>query len=197
MTGRQELLAAQSEQVAHLAAKYGSDLAHVRHVAVLAGALFDALTPLHGLAEPERTLLVHASQLHDTGLWLNPAGHHRHSAYIVRHDILLADYPLADRQLLARLVRNHRRRPRPAPKSWPLDRRLTLLWLSALLRTADGLDMRHDQAASLVAVQRKLHGLELVIGGVDASRFDRALAKKAALLGQLAGGPVRWRVASP
>lgn len=195
MKGQEERLTAQSEQVARLAAKYGSDLAHVRHVADLAQALFDALSPLHGLAGPERTLLLHGGLLHDTGLWLSPAGHHRHSAYIVLNDSLLADYPPADRQLLARLVRNHRRRPRPAPRSWPMDRRLTLLWLSALLRTADGLDVRHDQAARLVAVRRKHPGLELVIGGVDRSRFDAALAKKAALLGELAGGGVRWQAA--
>lgn len=197
MSPRHQLLLGQSDQVARLVVKYGGDTAHLRHVAELAGALFDALVPLHRLDGADRTLLMQASLLHDLGIWLSPTGHHRHSAYIVREDALLAAYPPLDRQLLARVVRNHRRRPRPAPKSWPTDRRLALLWLSGLLRTADGLDVLHDQTARLAAVRQQPAGLELVIGGVDADRFDARLANKAALLGQLIGGGLTWTASRP
>ncbi len=178
--------------VADLAAKYPTDPPHAAHVADQAVLLFDLLAPWHQLMAPDRALLHHGGLLHDSGIWINAKGHHRHSAYIVRSDRLLAGYPPAEREMLARLVQNHRKHPRPAPQDWPLQRRLALVWLSALLRTADGLDVCHDQQAHVAAAYPDAHGYVVAVRGVDAGRFDQRLARKSKLLATLLGGDLRF-----
>ncbi|MHB1841494.1 MAG: hypothetical protein ACYCO4_00005 [Sulfobacillus sp.] len=183
--------------VADLAAKYPTDPPHAAHVADQAVLLFDLLARWHQLLPADRALLHHGGLLHDSGIWINGKGHHRHSAYIVRTDGLLADYPPAERDLLARLVQNHRKRPRPAPQYWPLERRLALVWLSALLRTADGLDVDHDQRAQVVAAYPDAHGYVVAVRGVDAGRFNQRLERKSQLLADLLGGDLRFSADQP
>jgi exopolyphosphatase/guanosine-5'-triphosphate,3'-diphosphate pyrophosphatase len=180
--------------VADVAAKYPADPRHVAHVADQAILLFDLLAARHRLTACDRTLLHHAGLLHDSGMWISAKDHHRHSAYIVRSEALLDSYPAAERDLLARLVRNHRKRPRPAPHNWPKRRQITLCWLSALLRTADALDRAHDQRAKFSSVRRHGSAYVLSVSGVDQSRFDRALEKKSRLLAELLGKDLRFAV---
>lgn len=180
--------------VAEVAAKYPADPRHAAHVADQAVLLFDFLASRHQLAASDRTLLHHGGLLHDSGMWISAKGHHRHSAYIVRSDSLLDGYPAAERDFLARLVRNHRKRPRLAPQAWPRQRRLALAWLSALLRTADGLDVAHDQRAEFEGVHPHGNRYVLAVSGVDASRFDRALGKKSRLLAEVLDADLRFTV---
>ncbi len=192
MTKLAALLAAQDDAVLDVCRKYGCDLAHSRHVAELADVLFDAFLPLHGLSPEERTALCHASLLHDIGYFVDRKGHHRHGAYLVRADEHLQDYPEEMRDLCARLVRNHRRRVHRGPKEIGSARREALRWLSALLRVADALDYDHEQRARITGVHGRGRGFEIQIAGLDPLRLGERLQAKAELLGEMAGGPIRF-----
>ncbi len=178
--------------VAATCAKYGSDDRHGSHVANLALQLFEAFSPLHMLGGDYERILGHAAHLHDVGYFVAAKGHHRHGAYIVEHDEQMREYPLEDRRLLAGIVRNHRKRARPAPREWPRERRQALLWLSALLRVADALDYDHTQAADITGVLPHGSGFEIVVQGMDPRASVVRLAGKAGLLQELSGGPIRF-----
>ena len=178
--------------VAATCAKYGSDDRHGSHVASLARELFEAFSPLHRLGSDYERILRHAAHLHDIGYFVAAKGHHRHGAYIVKHDEQMREYPLEDRLLLAGIVRNHRKRARPAPREWPRERRQALLWLSALLRVADALDYDHTQAAGITGVLPHGSGFEIVVQGLDLRPPIARLVGKADLLRDLSGGPIRF-----
>ena len=177
--------------VAATCAKYGSDRRHGDHVATLARQIFEAFSPLHMLDGQYERILVHAALLHDIGYFVAARGHHRHGAYLVLYDQEMRDYPLGDRELLAGIVRNHRKRPKPAPKDWPKERKQALLWLSALLRVADSLDYEHNQAAGIAQVRSRPGGFEIVVRGFDPRPFAVRLADRADLLQSLCGGSIR------
>lgn len=185
-------LIAADAAVAATCAKYGSDSRHGDHVAELARQLFEAFSPLHLLGEEFERILSHAAHLHDIGYFIAAKGHHRHSAYIVQYDQEMLDYPVDDRLLLAGIVRNHRKRPRSAPKGWPREQRQAMLWLSALLRVADALDYEHTQAADLAHVLPHGNGFEIAVRGLDPRPLAVRLAGKADLLATLCGGSIRF-----
>ena len=68
--------------VANLAARFGLESAHIRHVRKLAGELFAGLSGLHGLGPREEQLLDAAAMLHDVGIHVHFYRHHRHGAYV-------------------------------------------------------------------------------------------------------------------
>ncbi len=178
--------------VAATSVKYGSDGRHGDHVAKLARQLYEAFSPMHMLGEDAERVLSHAAHLHDIGYFVAAKGHHRHGAYLIAHDQEMRDYPAADRLLLSGVVRNHRKRPRPAPKDWPKERRQALLWLSALLRVADALDYEHTQTAVITQVLSRDGGFDILVGGLDPRPFAVRLADKADMLADLCGGPIRF-----
>jgi exopolyphosphatase/guanosine-5'-triphosphate,3'-diphosphate pyrophosphatase len=122
-----------------LARRCNAPEAHSRQVARLALELFDQSAGLHGLGSSDRELLEYAALLHDIGEHVSPTGHHRHSAYLIRHGQLRGFDP-AEVQLLEALARWHRRgEPRPG-EDFPLADPDRLRKLAAFLRLADGLD---------------------------------------------------------
>ncbi|MCM8594685.1 MAG: HD domain-containing protein [Candidatus Accumulibacter sp.] len=93
--------------------------------------------PLKG--EEMRELLERAARLHEIGLLLTHDRYHRHGAYVLEHSDL-PGYSRDDQQLLAALVRRHRRSfPSDAfaglPKEWarPAARLCALLRLAVVL----------------------------------------------------------------
>lgn len=86
-----------------------------------------------------RQLASWAARLHEIGLDIAHAQHHRHAAYLLRHADL-AGFSTGEQLLLSALVGNHRRRLRPElmdglPSSWSISapRLAVLLRLSVLL----------------------------------------------------------------
>lgn len=197
MTSKADALDRLDEAVLDVCRKYRADLAHGRHVSTLAETLFEAFLPLHGLSPAERTILRHAGLLHDIGYFVRKKGHHRHGAYLVREDEQLAEYPEEARDLLARAVRNHRRRAREGPKNYPRARREAILWLSALLRVADALDYEHEQRALIAGVRVRGRGFEIRVSGLDPLRFGEHLHVKSDLLAQMAGGALHFEREEP
>jgi exopolyphosphatase/guanosine-5'-triphosphate,3'-diphosphate pyrophosphatase len=112
---------------------------HSRRVARLALELFDQTRELHRLSDADRELLEFGAFLHDIGEHVASQGHHKHGAYLIRHGQLRGFTP-EDVQMLAGLVRWHRRgEPKPTDEL-PLIDEDRLRPLTALLRLADGLD---------------------------------------------------------
>lgn len=136
---------ASAEAVGH---RFRFDRAHGRHVAKLAGRLFDELRDEHGLENRERLLLQTASLLHDIGIYVSLRAHHRHSQYLLAASQI---FGLSDEEtaIVSNIARYHRR-AMPQRSHLPyieLDRRdrLVVNKLAAILRVANALDAEHLQ----------------------------------------------------
>jgi exopolyphosphatase/guanosine-5'-triphosphate,3'-diphosphate pyrophosphatase len=134
------------DAVEGLAQRYEQLGGHQRHVARLALTLFERLAPLHGLAPGDRDILWAAAIVHGIGRFVAASGHHKHTAYLVRHTPL-AGWRDEERELVAQVARYYRKAmPKPSHHEFaalaPADQRRVEA-LAALLRIADGLDIRH------------------------------------------------------
>src|SRR5204863_62630 len=139
-----------------LARRCGSKEGHARHVAALAGDLFDQTLPLHRLSNEDRELLEYAALLHDIGQHVSSEGHHNHTAYLIQHGRLRGFDP-EEVAALAALGRYHRNgEPKPSHEpfaSLSPDRQERVTMLAALLRLADGLDRSHQGAVDGIDVE--------------------------------------------
>lgn len=165
---------------------------HCHRVASLARQLFEALSPLHELGEGEARLLGHAALLHDVGHFIGFQGHHKHGEYLIRHDAALAGYPQAERDLLAYVVRCHRKKPIDPPSGFSRKRQRQALVLAALLRLADGLDYDRNDAVRLLRVEATRKEIRLGVAGINPEGIGKMLADKAALMKRAFGRKVAW-----
>jgi exopolyphosphatase/guanosine-5'-triphosphate,3'-diphosphate pyrophosphatase len=131
-----------------MAKRYGVSLRHVRHVACLAGQLFEIFQPLHKLAPAAGKLLEAAGYLHDIGHFVSGTAHHKHSAYLVANSDL-PGFTDKERLTIAALCRFHRKSMPQARHSHfqalELDSRRAVNYLAPILRIADALDRGHEQ----------------------------------------------------
>jgi exopolyphosphatase/guanosine-5'-triphosphate,3'-diphosphate pyrophosphatase len=171
--------------VERLAQRYEHLGGHQRLVARLALQLFELLVPLHGLAPADRDLLWAAAILHGVGRFIAESGHHKHAAYIIRNTPI-EGWRDSDRVLIAQIARYYRKAmPKPTHLEFaalaPEDRRRVEA-LAALLRVADGLDIRHLGAVTDVAAVQE-NGLVVVSAQAegDVSRELAAAMEKADL----------------
>ena len=119
------------------ATRYKVDRRQARRVEETVLALFEQANESWSYdAEEAWRLLRWAARLHEIGLSIAYAGHHKHGAYILEH----ADMPgfsIDEQTLLATLVGGHRRKfSRDALLELPSGRRKMALRLTALLRIA-------------------------------------------------------------
>jgi|GEM_PF-710029 len=177
-----------------VAGKYGYDAEHARKVADLALQVFESLPQVHGLGPEWAPLLQHAALLHDIGYFIHARRHHRHSQYLIGHDALLSDYPQPWREALGLVARNHRKRPRPAPRAWGPERVRAVLGLAAILRIADGCDYGHDATARIAALRIRRGGLEVALSGVSLDGRARILRRKSRLFARTYALPVTFIV---
>jgi len=191
-------------EVERLRRTFGGDDPHPPHVADMAGALFDATAPRHGLGPRERRLLVAAARLHGIGSALALRRQHEHGAYLVEH-AELRGFPPDEAAMLATLVRFHPSRgvSRRFPPLTALGRedRVACERLLALLQVADALDAGHDQRVRLAGA--RLEGGTLVLApeqgaGHDDPVVGRAVRDRATLLRDALGLEVvlRARIAA-
>jgi exopolyphosphatase/guanosine-5'-triphosphate,3'-diphosphate pyrophosphatase len=133
--------------VEHLADRFDPDLTHARHATELALTLFDQTAHVHGLGAEDRELLAAAGMLHNVGLAISHASHHRHSYYVIRNSDLLTGFNNHEIELIAQVARYHRKStPRPKHEEFAglsLRDRLVVRVLSGILRVAIGLDRTH------------------------------------------------------
>ena len=146
------------DAVERMAQRYEHLGGHQRLVARLALELFERLAPLHGLIPGDRDLLWAAAILHGIGRFVAESGHHKHAAYLIRNTPL-EGWRDDERVLVAQIARYYRRAmPKPTHLEFmalpPADRHRVEA-LAALLRIADGLDIRHlGTVTEVAAVQQ-------------------------------------------
>jgi len=122
--------------VAVLVERSRLDTSHAERVAATAAMLFTQVAAGWGLDDEDGQLLQWAARLHEVGLSVAHNQFHRHGAYILTHADL-AGFSRQDQQLLATLVRGHRRKfPGVEFRRLPADRQLSARRLALLLRLA-------------------------------------------------------------
>mmetsp|Transcript_11897 Transcript_11897/g.43528 ORF Transcript_11897/g.43528 Transcript_11897/m.43528 type:complete len:732 (+) Transcript_11897:226-2421(+) len=102
-------------------------------------------------------LMEAAAVLHNVGKFINHDGHHKHGLYLVRNSELLLGYSTLEVEIIALLVRYHRKRtPTPsssAIKVLPGDLPETICVMLALLRVCVGLERCNNQTVEKISVQ--------------------------------------------
>lgn len=121
-------------------------LAHGECVALLAGKLFAALSPLYTLTSPWDTVLHTAARLHDVGWIYGQKGHHKASARMIRAGAV--EEVAKDLRPLVALVARYHRQTEPSVKQRRFAElasreRRGVRRMAALLRLADALDFSH------------------------------------------------------
>jgi exopolyphosphatase/guanosine-5'-triphosphate,3'-diphosphate pyrophosphatase len=176
--------------IEQLATRLDPDPEHSRQVMRLADELFMALQPYFELGDPERQWLAFASRLHDIGFSISEKSHHKHGEYLVRNASLPGFWP-EEVDLIAQIVRFHRGKPphhakHEAFRALAPWHRQVVRKLSAILRGADALDRRRNQAVLGVEVSLDDEVLKVWLQadqGVDPEM--EAFRDKSALLGTL------------
>ncbi len=184
----------QRREVERMSVRYGVSLKHSRKVAGFAGALFDALVPLHRLPPAYGKVLEAAAYLHDVGHYVNDASHHKHSYYLVANSDI-SGFTAKERELIANLCRYHRK-AMPAPdhgntRSLSTEERRAVLLLIPLLRVADSLDRSHEQRVD--SMRCRLDGGQVVIelvSGADVDLETWAAERAAAIFRQVYNLPL-------
>ncbi len=152
--------------VLDLCRRCNADGPHAEQVARLALRLFDESRGLHGLADGDRELLEHACLLHDIGAHVSTEGHHKHTAYLIRHGHLRGFAP-EEVAALAAIGRHHRgsapKRSKEPLALLPRERQDEVVKLTALLRLADGLDKARAGAVSDLRLERQGRTARLVV----------------------------------
>lgn len=141
--------------IERLAASCNCEMAHSRHVARLAGSIYDQLASRLGLNPLDRPLLEAAARLQDVGYLINYDQHHKHSYHLILHSRLEGFQP-HELELIANVARYHRGAD-PKRKhenfgqlsSRDQDR---VRHMAAILRVAGGLDRSNTQQVNDVQV---------------------------------------------
>ncbi|MEO0650653.1 MAG: exopolyphosphatase, partial [Planctomycetota bacterium] len=149
--------------IRRLEERYAIDRAHAARVERTASVLFDAVLERWEL-DPELhgRFLTWASRLHEVGLAVSHSGYHKHGAYLIANGDL-PGFSRPDRDLLAFLVRTHRRKITDALlRTLPPGRTRTATRLSVLLRLAVVLERgRREQELPRLHLTPRRNGLLL------------------------------------
>ncbi|MCW4453579.1 exopolyphosphatase [Flavobacterium sp. MXW15] len=132
------------ESVAALTHRYGIDTAQAGRVEATAQRLFDQVCEAWSLDPDDARMLGWAARLHELGLVIAHSGYHTHGSYVLENSDI-AGFSRQEQQLLAALVRTHRRNvSKTAFDALPERLLLTARRLAALLRLAVLLHRAHE-----------------------------------------------------
>jgi exopolyphosphatase/guanosine-5'-triphosphate,3'-diphosphate pyrophosphatase len=136
MIGRAEHRDPRAASIAALSQRYAVDQGQAERVQATALALFDKVAREWQLGHVERDWLLWGARIHEIGLAIAHSQHHLHGAYIAENSDL-AGFARHEQQVLAALVRSHRRKPDDAViKALPERLRRPIARITALLRMA-------------------------------------------------------------
>jgi exopolyphosphatase / guanosine-5'-triphosphate,3'-diphosphate pyrophosphatase len=177
--------------------KFNFDEAHSMQVAHLCRQLFRALQDDHHLEPRYEVILYIAAVLHEIGLFISNASHHKHSLYIINNSEIFG-LSRKDVRLVALVARYHRRAsPKPThPFYATLDResRVVVAKLAAILRVADALERSHSRRISEIRCKREPGRLVISVPKVDDLSLEQlALAQKGSLFEETFGMKVLLR----
>jgi exopolyphosphatase / guanosine-5'-triphosphate,3'-diphosphate pyrophosphatase len=182
--------------IARLGEQYRVDAAHAARVEATALRLLGQVAASWRLdSREDRNYLTWAARVHEIGLMVAHGGHHKHGGYLLTHSEL-PGFSFQEQQLLALLVRAHRRKvPLTLLAELPADRREPALRLAVLLRLAVVLHRgRGDTPGPDVALAAEGRSLRLLFprGWLRERPLTRAdLAQEAAWL-RPAGFELTW-----
>lgn len=168
---------------------------HSRHVADLAGTIFDHLKEELNLTDGDRELLQLASYLHDIGYYISHKAHHKHALYLIRNADLKG-FSEDEIEIMAHVARYHRR---STPKKrhsdfWNLSKpvKSRIKKLSGILRVADGLDRSHYQNVQKLEISENDGELVFEITTIDEPQLEIwGAMRKSNLLEEVAGKKLR------
>lgn len=145
--------------VVALARRCSWDEDHSRHVARLAGELFDGTWgKLHRLGPAYRELLEHVALLYDIGQHVSVLAQHKHTSYLIEHGGLRGFAPEEVAGLAALARYGGRGVPKAAHKpfgSLEAKAQERVVKLAALLRVAAALDRGRAQAIDSLDVEQE------------------------------------------
>jgi exopolyphosphatase/guanosine-5'-triphosphate,3'-diphosphate pyrophosphatase len=188
-----------SNSVYHIAENFQYEANHAKQVASLALQIFDQTIKLHECGEEEREYLEAAAIMHEIGLFISHAQHHRHSYYLIRNSELLG-FTEREKEIIANIARYHRKsHPKLKHEGFRLlsnDEQRIVVKLAAILRVADGLDRSHRSLLKSVHITVKgksmtlrLHrkskaNIDMELWGVDRKKqlFEETFDKQLSLL---------------
>ena len=192
-----DILEASSENALRL---FSVNIAHNRHVAELALAMFDGWHALHGLGAQYRRLLKTAALLHDIGITINYYSHARHSAYMILNAKIFG-LTHAEQMLCAviagwhngiakRYFKNHSYRPLLTEKDWDIAGQLALL-----LALAESLDYSESNTVAYIlpGVGDEAAALEIHTAG-DSSIEMQQLQTNEAWFAETFGLPLKVEI---
>jgi exopolyphosphatase / guanosine-5'-triphosphate,3'-diphosphate pyrophosphatase len=136
-----------------MAKRYQVDLKYAERTRDLALQLFRGLKRLHGLPQEYEELLGAAAMLHEVGGYLNRAGAHRHSFYIIKNSEIFGFTP--EQRNLVAVIARFVGKSKPAPGDrfmknlLPSDMK-PVITCNALLRLARALNQGRRSAVTSV-----------------------------------------------
>jgi exopolyphosphatase / guanosine-5'-triphosphate,3'-diphosphate pyrophosphatase len=163
---------------------YGVSAQNAQRARTLALALFDGLKKVHALPDEYRELLGAAAMLHEVGAYINRAGRHRHTYYVVANSEILG-YSNEERKIIAAMAR-YIGKSLPSTndrivKAAPVENHERIPRAVALLRLALALDQgrkgavakvdaRVEAARVLLRVHPKSGSADLELWALDKQR---------------------------
>jgi len=137
---------------------YRVDLHHALQVRDSALLLFSGLKSVHQLPPEYREWLSAAALLYEVGDYVNRAGHHRHTYYIISNSEILG-YTPQQRRIIGAIAR-YLGKSRPTPDDGPMSvlgaaEQAAVTRASMLLRIARALHMNRSQSVEKFAVSAR------------------------------------------
>ncbi len=184
------------DRVLRLANAFHEDLDHVLHATDLSLEIFDATTTLHQLGMAERDFLEAAGMLHNVGLFVSHAAHHKHSYYVIRNSDQLVGFTEHELEIIAQIARYHRK-SLPKPKhlefmALPKADRSLVAKLAGMLRVGIAFDRTRSCLVQDVEIQvgRKISITPVLKKRSDASLEIYTARQRSDLLAQALERPV-------
>ncbi|XKH60648.1 exopolyphosphatase [Halomonas sediminis] len=164
MAGRRNAEDSRLKSLETLKRCYGVDSRQADNVTTTAHLLFEAVQETWKLNEHQGRYLAWACQVHEIGLAISHSQFHRHGAYLLEHSDL-AGFSRPEQQLLAFLVRAHRRKfPLKEWQALPKSLQPSYARLARLLRLAVLLNhSRPEQPSTPPAVTLKNDAMHLAL----------------------------------
>lgn len=188
------------QSVLRMADLFHEDLEHIHTATDLALALFDGAAHLHGLGLTERDYLEAAGLLHNIGLFISHAAHHKHSYYVIRHSDQLAGFTDHEIEIIALVARYHRKsEPKPSHDEFQAlshEDQQVVRTLAGMLRVGIALDRTRQQGVDQLTVRTPDAEDAVVVdvavtAGCDLSLERYSVHQRLGLLESALGRPCR------
>ena len=144
MLGRGSAADPRDASIAALVMRYGIDEVQAARVEATALRLLEQVAADWNLEDDDARMLGWAARVHELGLAIAHSGYHVHGSYVLEHSDL-SGFSRQEQQVLAALVRTHRRKvPKSAFDALPDRLLLPARRMAALLRLAVVLHRGHN-----------------------------------------------------